>query len=63
MTEADPQSPCISVCRLDERDICQGCFRSAQEIADWLLAGPRGRREILQRAMQRREASTALPQR
>jgi len=28
-------SPCVSVCFLDENDICEGCYRSAQEITDW----------------------------
>jgi predicted Fe-S protein YdhL (DUF1289 family) len=28
----EPQSPCISVCLLDEGDICVGCCRSADEI-------------------------------
>jgi len=28
-------SPCVSICFLDENDICQGCYRSAQEITDW----------------------------
>lgn len=28
-------SPCISVCFLDENDICLGCYRSAQEITNW----------------------------
>jgi len=30
------RSPCISVCVLDENDICDGCYRSAQEITDWI---------------------------
>lgn len=28
-------SPCVSVCLLDEQDVCTGCFRTAQEITDW----------------------------
>jgi len=28
-------SPCIGVCRLDDKDICLGCFRSRNEIAQW----------------------------
>ena len=38
MSEIDPESPCISVCLLDENDICTGCFRSADEITDWFMA-------------------------
>lgn len=57
MIEDDPQSPCISVCVLDEQDICQGCFRSADEITDWLMASAEQKREILQRTVERRDAS------
>jgi len=57
MIEEEPQSPCISVCVLDEHDICQGCFRSADEITDWLMATPQQKRQILERSVQRRDAS------
>jgi len=33
--EKEIKSPCISICVLDENDICEGCYRSAQEITDW----------------------------
>jgi predicted Fe-S protein YdhL (DUF1289 family) len=33
--EAAVKSPCISICVLNEEDICEGCYRSAQEITDW----------------------------
>ncbi len=29
------QSPCVSICLLDDNDICKGCFRSAKEITYW----------------------------
>jgi predicted Fe-S protein YdhL (DUF1289 family) len=32
---AAPVSPCINVCVLDERDVCQGCQRTIDEIAGW----------------------------
>ena len=28
-------SPCVSICVLDENDICSGCYRSIKEIAEW----------------------------
>ena len=34
MNDEEP-SPCISVCVLDENDVCQGCFRTGEEITDW----------------------------
>ena len=60
MSEAEPQSPCISVCLLDEANICVGCFRSADEITDWFMASAEQKREILWRTQQRREASTTV---
>ena len=63
MSTAEPQSPCISVCVLDEQGICQGCFRSADEVTDWLMASALRKREILQCASQRREASFAVKSR
>ncbi len=30
------QSPCIGVCAIDDAtDLCQGCFRTLDEIQDW----------------------------
>ena len=56
MSEADPASPCISVCLLDENDICVGCYRSATEITDWFMASSRERSEMLLLAADRRLA-------
>lgn len=30
-------SPCVSKCVLNEDDICEGCYRSAIEITDWVM--------------------------
>lgn len=29
-------TPCIGQCDLDDNDVCMGCFRSSQEISDWI---------------------------
>jgi predicted Fe-S protein YdhL (DUF1289 family) len=47
-------SPCISVCALDEDDICLGCFRSGDEITDWFMADDERKREILTLCERRR---------
>ena len=60
MTDDEPMSPCISVCLLDEEDVCVGCYRSADEITDWFMADSESRREILQRARARREADSPI---
>jgi uncharacterized protein len=28
-------SPCIRQCKLDEHEVCQGCYRSISEIIGW----------------------------
>lgn len=30
-----PASPCVNICTLDEADVCTGCLRTLEEIADW----------------------------
>jgi len=60
MSEVEPQSPCISVCLLDDKDICVGCYRSADEITDWFMADAQGKRDILQRARERLEAASTI---
>lgn len=60
MSEKEPQSPCISVCLLDEKDICVGCYRSADEIMDWFMADDQGKRDILKRARERRAAANPI---
>ena len=51
----EPASPCISVCALDENDVCMGCYRTAEEVTEWFTATPEQKQRILQRAAQRRD--------
>lgn len=30
-----PDSPCVGICTLNEKDECLGCFRTLDEIAGW----------------------------
>ena len=53
---AQPASPCVSICALDEQDICIGCYRSAAEITDWFMASAEEKHAILARARERRQA-------
>ncbi|WP_372763917.1 DUF1289 domain-containing protein [Litorivivens sp.] len=52
MTEV-VKSPCISVCALDEDDLCMGCYRTMQEITDWSEYTNEVKREVIVRAQQR----------
>tara|TARA_R110002110_G_scaffold411566_2_gene636110 strand:+ start:53757 stop:53948 length:192 start_codon:yes stop_codon:yes gene_type:complete len=60
MSEEEPRSPCISVCVLDTDDVCQGCFRTANEITDWFMASNEEKREVLARARERLEAAITI---
>ncbi len=60
MTDPEPASPCISICVLDEDDVCAGCYRSAAEITDWFMCSAEQKREILRRARERRLAASPI---
>lgn len=49
-------SPCISICALDENDICVGCYRSAEEITRWSQADNVERQSIIVSAATRARA-------
>ena len=53
-----PPSPCIAVCRLDEKTgWCQGCLRTIDEIRDWIIMLPDERQAVLARLAERRAAA------
>ena len=60
MSIPEPQSPCISVCLMEKKDICTGCVRSADEITDWFTASAEQKREVLRLARERMEAQTTI---
>lgn len=35
MAAARPPTPCINICTLDEHQVCLGCRRTLDEIAEW----------------------------
>jgi len=35
IADINVSSPCLNVCKLDDRGICIGCFRTLDEIARW----------------------------
>jgi predicted Fe-S protein YdhL (DUF1289 family) len=50
-------SPCIGVCVLDTADICEGCFRTMDEIARWSTFSNDGQRDIIKKTWQRAKES------
>jgi predicted Fe-S protein YdhL (DUF1289 family) len=49
-------SPCISVCSLDERNVCRGCYRSLAEIVAWGYMTPEQQWAVLDVSEQRRQS-------
>ena len=47
------ESPCVSICRLDENDVCVGCFRTATEIGQWLSYSAEQRSDIMKQLPER----------
>lgn len=60
MSEGEPQSPCISICVLDDQDICQGCFRTGTEITDWFMASGDEKKKIIENSKERLRASNTI---
>ena len=46
-------SPCISICAMDENDLCIGCYRTSKEIRDWLLMEDDERLDVIAKAAER----------
>ena len=50
------RSPCVDVCELNPAsDICRGCYRSLDEIADWSRLGPDARADVYLSIRDRKE--------
>lgn len=49
MTDRQLVSPCVSICALDEDDICVGCFRTGGEVSIWGLLSNDEKREVFRR--------------
>jgi predicted Fe-S protein YdhL (DUF1289 family) len=53
------KTPCVNICRLDGRNICEGCGRSAREIRLWTAYSEEERDSILERLAMRRTVTGA----
>lgn len=49
-------SPCVSICALDENDVCIGCQRTGDEILRWTQMTNEERREVLKKVAEREQA-------
>lgn len=48
-------SPCVNTCQLNQDDVCEGCFRSINEIGTWIDLSDEQRVEVLRRCNERRK--------
>ncbi len=55
--EKPVKSPCVSICALNEEDICVGCFRTGMEISRWGGSSNEERRRVLALAVERSKKS------
>ncbi len=62
MTESPVPSPCISVCRMNARSgLCDGCFRTLDEIAAWSRLDDADKRLVWTLIEQRRATQQDTP--
>jgi uncharacterized protein len=52
-------SPCIGVCALDANGLCEGCFRTGDEIGGWIAMSDERRLHIMETLLPEREARFA----
>jgi len=56
----DVPSPCVSLCKMDSAtEICEGCYRTLDEIAAWGRMGDEAKREVWQLIARRLEQKPA----
>ena len=46
-----PDSPCVAVCSTLFDEICRGCGRTADEVANWVSFSPERKREVWKRIL------------
>jgi uncharacterized protein len=52
--DGDVPSPCLSVCRMDPaKELCEGCYRTLDEIAAWSRMRDEAKREVWEAIGQR----------
>ena len=49
-------SPCVGICSLDDLGLCEGCLRSAAEIARWPQMNDDQRLHLMEAVLPAREA-------
>ena len=50
-------SPCVSICALNDEDVCVGCYRSGEEISSWGSLSEQEKQEVMLRVQEREKAA------
>ena len=53
----DIPSPCVSICALDDDDICIGCHRSGEEISQWGSMSAEQKQSVMNKVREREAGS------
>ncbi len=54
MSAIEIQSPCIGVCSMDDLSgLCQGCYRTLDEIQAWWDFTPQQKQAVIEKATER----------
>ncbi|WP_430462777.1 DUF1289 domain-containing protein [Thalassolituus sp. LLYu03] len=51
------RSPCVSICALDENDLCVGCYRTGQEITVWGSLSDDEKRDVMKKVAEREQSA------
>lgn len=57
MSEVEVASPCVSICALDEEDICVGCYRTGKEITLWSQMTGDEKAQVMEKVREREQKS------
>lgn len=50
-------SPCVSICALDDNNVCLGCYRSGEEISRWGELSNDEKRAVMEKVGERERAA------
>lgn len=49
----DVSSPCVSICALNDEDVCVGCYRTGTEITQWWSMDNSEKQQTIEKAKER----------
>ena len=49
------KSPCVSVCYVNDDELCEGCFRTIEEISDWTGYDNKTKQDVIKQCNKRRQ--------